>query len=98
MFDAAPVRSIASFMVLRFLSTSPLYSSTLNRFNMSILEIESGQQGTKTHLKPKTRLLYPEKYAERFMESLQVSYRYNVPSEGFIQCIMVHPWKVGPLG
>jgi hypothetical protein len=60
-------------------------------FTTSMFEIEYGQHEMKTGL------LRPEKYADRFVESLRIPCCYNASSESFIQYIMDHQWKLGPL-
>jgi hypothetical protein len=64
----------------------------------SMSEIEYGHPGMKTRPKSKTELLHPEKYADRSMESPRVPPCHNASSESFIQCIIVHWWKLGPPG
>jgi hypothetical protein len=65
-------------------------------FTTSMFEIEHGQHEMKTHRKSKTRPLHPEKNAIQFMKLPPVSCCYSASFESFIQCIMVHQWKLGP--
>jgi hypothetical protein len=52
----------------------------------------------KSRSKSKTKPLRQEKHADRFLESPWVPCCQNALSEGFIQCPVVHQWKLGSRG
>jgi hypothetical protein len=66
-------------------------------FATGMFEIEYGQCRVKTRSKSRTEPLRPEKYVDSFMEHSWARCCYNASSESFIQCTMVHCWKLGPL-